>query len=174
MTSITPNRCITTSCDAPENTLGKVKCMNRGSNILYACKVDTRKPACMWDEKRAGNTRTLWMARNPLITAVFIHRKEELWYQKPQRHLLILVLEKILPRGHTSILQGLPAQPRSRSLSHETADVNQAAGTPAQQLPVTSATLPTPALLCMWTSPGSVQTRLWAQQCWCQKLCCWC
>lgn len=51
---------------------------------------------------------------NPLITAVFIHRKEQLWYQKPRRHLLILVLEKILPRGHVSILQELPAQPQQK------------------------------------------------------------
>jgi len=32
----------------------------------------------MWDEKREGNKRTLSMPMNPLITAVFIHRKEQL------------------------------------------------------------------------------------------------
>ena len=47
---------------------------------------------------------------NPLIAVALVHRKEYLWYQKPPRHLFILILKKIFPKGHVNVLQGLPDQ----------------------------------------------------------------
>lgn len=56
-------------------------------------------------KKEEGNKRTLGIDTNPLIIVVLVHRKEYLWYQKPPRHLFILILKKIFPKEHVNVLQ---------------------------------------------------------------------
>lgn len=103
------SRHIPASHDGPEIPLGAAPCADTtsGKAMSFTCVRDpTKQQGC--GMKAEGNKRALWIGMNLLFIEEWVHRKGYLWYQKPPGHLFILIVEKIFPRGHLSVLQGLP------------------------------------------------------------------